>query len=65
MVIVKSLHTLIREDSQIDFAAGNVFCMFFFWGGGRGFYASQILAIIDFFKHWKNLISKEEYYKIT
>ena len=47
---------MIREDSQIDFAAGNVFFACFFFGGG-GFYASQILAIIDFFKHWKNLIT--------
>ena len=48
----------IREDSQIDFATGNVFCTFG-GGGGRGGgggvgvlqkKVSQILAIIDFFK---------------
>ena len=54
----------LREDSQIDFATGNVFCTF---GGGGGLHknVSQILAITDFFKqrnYPKNLVSKEEYH---
>ena len=38
-----------REDSQIDFVTGNIFCTF---GGGGGVHKniSQILAIIDFFQ---------------
>ena len=56
----------IREDSQIDFATGNVFLHV--WGGGGGLHknVSQILAIIDFFKqrnYWKNRVRKEEYYR--
>ena len=52
----------MREDSQIDFAAGNAFLHAFFLGGGR------ILRISDFsnnrfFQALENLISKEEYYK--
>ena len=54
-----------REDSQINFVTGNVFCTF---GGGGGLRknVSQILAIIDFFKqrnYQKNLVSNEEYYR--
>ena len=52
-----------REDSQIDFVTGNVFCTF--WGRLRK-NVSQILAIIDFFKrrnYRKDLVSKEEYYR--
>ena len=45
--IIKSQYTLIliREGSQIDFAAGNIFaCFFFFWGGGGGeFYTRTFL----------------------
>ena len=37
-----------REDSEIDFATGNVFCTFV--GRGLRKNVSQILAIIDFFK---------------
>ena len=55
-----------REDSQHDFATGNVFLHV---GGGRGGLrknVSQILAVIDFFKqrnYRKNLVSKEQYYR--
>ena len=56
---------MVREDSQIHFATGNVFLhvffggiILFFWGGG-GFYASQILATTDFFKHWKTLSARK------
>ena len=57
-----------REDSQIDFATGNVFCKFGGGGGGGGLRknASHILALIDFFKqrnYRKNFVSKEEYYR--
>ena len=57
-----------REDSQIDFVTGNVFCTFWRGGGGGCLRknVSQILAIIDFFKqrnYRKNLVSKEEYYR--
>ena len=38
---------LFREDSQIDFATGNVFCTFQGVGGLHK-NVSQILAIIDF-----------------
>ena len=48
----------MREDSQIDFAAGNAFLHAFSLGGG-GFYASQILAIIDFLRHWKTLSARK------
>ena len=51
-----------REDSQIDFAMGNVF--FARLAGCKN--VSQILAIIDFFKqrnYWESLDSKEEYYR--
>ena len=61
----------VREDSQIDFATGNVFCTLGGGGGGGGRggvsvlhkNVSQILAIIDFFKqrnYRTNLVSKEE-----
>ena len=58
----------VKEDSQIDFATGNVFFAIFFFGGGGWLHknVSQILAIIDFFKqrnYWKNLVRKEEYYR--
>ena len=55
----------VREESQIDFALGNVSCTF----GEVGVLhknVSQILAIINFFKqrnYWRNLVSKEEYYR--
>ena len=53
----------LRDDSQIGFATGNVFCTF---GGGLYKNVSQILEIIEFFKqrkYRKNLVSKEEYYR--
>ena len=59
----------IREDSQIDFATGNVSFARLGWGGGGGGghkNVSQISAIIDFFKqrnYRKNLVGKEEYYR--
>ena len=55
-----------REDSQIDFVTGNVFCTFGGGGGGLRKNVSQILAIIDLFKqrnYRKNIVSKEEYYR--
>ena len=44
------MSTEFREDSQTNFAMGNIFCMF--RGGGGGCLhknVSQMLAIIDFF----------------
>ena len=53
---------LLRETFLCTFGGGGC-------GGGVGVLhknVSQILAIIDFFKqrnYWKNLVSKEEYYR--
>ena len=46
----------VREDSQIDFATGNVFCNFSWGGGGGGVWHKQR-------NYWKNLARKEQYYR--
>ena len=53
----------LREDSQINFAMGNVSACFCGGGGGGGLHknVSQILAIIDCSSGkigWKDLVSK-------
>ena len=55
----------MREDSHKSILLRETFLHFCF-GEDLHKNVSQILAIIDFFKQrncWKNLISKEEYYK--
>ena len=54
---------ILKEDSQIDFATGNVFCTFFL-GGGVTQERFSNFSKSDFFNQRndrKNLVSKEEY----
>ena len=64
MEILVHLCDNVGDDSQIDFATGNVF--YTFWG--RGFAQERFSNFGNnrFFKQgncWKNLVSKEEYYR--
>ena len=73
-MLVATIETRLweREDSQIDFATGNIFLHVGGGGGGGGVGVShknisQILATESIFSSrkitGKNLVSKEEYYR--